>query len=410
MSSRRERDRATQVALFGTPIGTCAVAWCEQGLEWVQLPEASKARLRARLRQQLGTVQETKPPPSIRRCIRLVERHLGGKPVDFTAIKLDTRSITPFARRVYEALRKVEAGRTVSYGQLAALAGSPGGARAVGAAMARNPWPLVVPCHRVLAAKGKLGGFSSYGGTTTKARLLALEGVTPRATDEPKPARREPVPGQPLFGGDRPLPFDAARAQRALRRADPKLGALMKRVGPFGLCLKRPQSAFAALAEAIVYQQLTGKAASTIFGRVLALFPRRRALHPEDIASTSEAKLRAAGLSRSKTAALQDLADKTLSGEVPPLPKLRRMDDEAIIDALTTVRGIGRWTVEMLLIFQLGRPDVLPSGDWGLRKGFGRLLGAAEPPSSKELECYGERWRPYRTVASWYLWRALELP
>ncbi len=410
MTLRRERARPTQCALFDTALGTCAVAWTAQGLKWVQLPEANETGLRARLRNQLGAVPEATPPAAVARCIRQVQRHLGGTPSDFLGIELDTAALTPFGRRVYQALRKIGPGRTVSYGQLAALAGSPGGARAVGGAMARNPWPVVVPCHRVVSADGKLGGFSAHGGTLTKARLLALEGVTlPGQGAGPAPVR-EPARGQPLFGGDRRLPFDEDAAQRRLRRADPRLGALMKRVGPFRLRLKRPQSAFAALAEAIVYQQLTGKAAGTIFRRVLALYPGRRALHPEDIAATTEAKLRSAGLSRAKTAALFDLADKTLHGQVPELRKLRRMDDEAIIQALTGVRGIGRWTVEMLLIFQLGRPDVLASGDWGLRKGFARLLDVDEIPSAPALESHGERWRPYRTVASWYLWRALELP
>jgi len=408
MTQRRHRDRPTRCALFDTPIGTCAVAWGDEGLQWVQLPEASKSRLRARLREQLGGVEEATPPAAIRRSIGQVKRLLSGKATDLSAAELDMTGVTPFARRVYAALREIGPGQTITYGQLAARVGSPGGARAVGAAMARNPWPLVVPCHRVLAADGKLGGFSAHGGTVTKARILALEGVTD--VDRAGTAvARAPVAGQPLFGGDRPLPFDAARAQRALRKADPELGALMKRVGPFRLCLKKPQSAFAALGEAIVYQQLTGKAAGTIFRRVLALYPRRRALRPEDVAATPDDQLRSAGLSRAKTAALRDLAEKTLTGQVPTLRRLRRMDDEAIIDALTGVRGIGRWTVEMLLIFQLGRPDVLACGDWGLRKGFARLLGVDEVPSARELGEYGKRWRPYRTVASWYLWRALEL-
>src|SRR5205823_14275983 len=120
-------------------------------------------------------------------------------------------------------------------------------------------------------------------------------------------------------------------------------------------------------------------------------------------------QLRAAGLSKNKMLALRDLAAKTIDGTVPTLTQIRRMSDEAIIEHLTQVRGIGRWTVEMLLIFRLGRPNVLPVDDYGVRKGFGIFRGKKELPSKEELQKYGERWRPYRSVASWYMWRALEL-
>jgi methylated-DNA-[protein]-cysteine S-methyltransferase len=190
---RQSRDNpreAMAYTLFDTPLGTCAVAWSDQGLTWVQLPEASPARLLARLRKSLGKVQDSKPPAPIRRAIGLVRQHLGGKPADFRAAKLDMRGVPPFARRVYDALRQVETGSTVSYGQLAAQVGSPGGAQAVGGAMGRNPWPLVVPCHRVVAADGGLGGFSAHGGTATKARLLSLEGVALPLAPTSRPAPR----------------------------------------------------------------------------------------------------------------------------------------------------------------------------------------------------------------------------
>ena len=201
--------------------------------------------------------------------------------------------------------------------------------------------------------------------------------------------------------------FDRARATRTLAEADPQLGALIARVGPFALETERLQSPFAALAESIVYQQLTGKAAATIHGRVVALFRPRRSFGPEDILSTPEGQLRGCGLSRAKTAALKDLAVKTLEGVVPPIRDLRRLDDEAIIDRLVSVRGIGRWTVEMLLIFRLGRADVLPVTDYGVQKGFARTF-RRRLPTPKELARRGERWKPFRSVAAWYLWRAVD--
>jgi len=198
------------------------------------------------------------------------------------------------------------------------------------------------------------------------------------------------------------------RAARALARADPLLGRLIRRVGRCRLELDAIKSPFAALAEAIVYQQLTGRAAATIHGRFLALFRPRRVVSPGEVLAAPHDALRAAGLSRAKIAALKDLAAKTKDGTVPPLRALRKMDEEEIVARLTRVRGVGRWTVEMLLIFRLGRPDVLPAGDYGIRKGFARAFRTRALPTPRQVLRRGERWRPYRTTASWYLWRALD--
>jgi len=167
---------------------------------------------------------------------------------------------------------------------------------------------------------------------------------------------------------------------------------------------------FDALAESIAYQQLSGKAAATIFGRVRALYPKRKWLDPEQLLATSDETLRAAGLSRAKTAALKDLAAKTIDGTVPSGRALIRMTDDEIITRLTTVRGIGRWTVEMLLLFDLGRLDVWPVDDYGVRKGFAKTFGRRKLPTPKQLMKFGEKWRPYRSVAAWYFWRALDAP
>jgi DNA-3-methyladenine glycosylase II len=167
---------------------------------------------------------------------------------------------------------------------------------------------------------------------------------------------------------------------------------------------------FDALAESIAYQQLSGKAAATIFGRVRALYPKRKWLDPEQLLATPDETLRAAGLSRAKTAALKDLAAKTIDGTVPSGRALLRMTDDEIITRLITVRGIGRWTVEMLLLFDLGRPDVWPVDDYGVRKGFAKTFGRRKLPTPKQLMKFGEKWRPYRSVAAWYFWRALDAP
>lgn len=205
------------------------------------------------------------------------------------------------------------------------------------------------------------------------------------------------------------LCYDAGAAVKHLAKADPVLAGLMKRAGPFALQTRDMHDPFEALARNIVFQQLHGSAAEAIHRRVLELFGGGR-LRPRDVLDASEESLRGAGLSGAKAAALKDLAARTLDGTVPTLARLKRMGDEEIVERLTRVRGIGRWTAEMLLMFRLGRPDVLPLGDFAVRKGFMVAYGLGEMPKPKALELHAEAWRPYRSVASWYMWRALEHP
>ena len=216
---------------------------------------------------------------------------------------------------------------------------------------------------------------------------------------------REPKTTESERGG---FLYDPDEAVRHLSSVDSTLRSLIGRVGPFNMQPRSMHNPFEALARNIIYQQLHGTAAAAIHRRVLALFGRNK-LRPQDILNASAESLRGAGLSGAKLAALKDLAAKTIDGTVPTLARLQRMDDEEIIEHLTQVRGIGRWTVEMLLIFRLGRPDVLPVGDFAVRKGFSLAYGLSEMPKPKDLESYGERWRPFRSVASWYMWRVNEL-
>jgi 3-methyladenine DNA glycosylase/8-oxoguanine DNA glycosylase len=202
--------------------------------------------------------------------------------------------------------------------------------------------------------------------------------------------------------------FDSAVALAHLRGSDPALARLIDAVGPCRLQPKPAASLFFALAEAIVHQQLTAKAAGTIFGRVCALCPGTEGLGPRELLRVTDAELRGAGLSRTKLASLRDLARRVDGEELPSWAEIQGMDDETIIARLSEVRGIGRWTAQMLLIFRLGRPDVLPADDYGIRKGFARAFRRRELPAPADVEKRGVRWKPYRTVASWYLWRALE--
>jgi 3-methyladenine DNA glycosylase/8-oxoguanine DNA glycosylase len=202
--------------------------------------------------------------------------------------------------------------------------------------------------------------------------------------------------------------FDVAKAKRELSRRDPALGKLMRTVGNFELKPSKEGSVFHWLVRSILYQQLSGKAAATIHGRVKDLFGGRNP-EPNELVKMSPDQLRAAGVSRAKVLALHDLARAALDGRVPDRKKAARMSDDEIVECLVPIRGIGRWTVEMLLIFALGRTDVLAVDDFALRKSVAKLRGLEEMPNRKAFLEMGEAWKPYRTVVSWYLWRALDI-
>jgi DNA-3-methyladenine glycosylase II len=217
-------------------------------------------------------------------------------------------------------------------------------------------------------------------------------------------------------GRSRKLPFDPDAALQHLRASDAKLAGLIDRAGPFTLRLDLSSSPFESLLESILYQQLHGKAAATIHRRVREYFSGEPT--PELLISAPDEALRTAGVSSNKIRALRDLAARTLDGTVPSHAAIRKMPDEEIVARLSQVHGIGRWTAEMLLIFRLGRPDVFPVSDYGVRKGYAltfqrlpktRPVKAADLPSPELLLKRGKRWAPFRSVAAWYLWRACDL-
>jgi DNA-3-methyladenine glycosylase II len=229
-------------------------------------------------------------------------------------------------------------------------------------------------------------------------------------------------------GRTRKLPYDPIAAVNHLSAADPKLGKLLAKVGPFTLRLPAQQSPFEALARAIIFQQIHGNAARAIQGRLIRSFyphlppnaPIELCAHPtpEQLLDAPNESLRACGLSGNKALALRDLAAKTLDGTVPTLAKTRKMSDEDLIEHLVQVRGIGKWTVEMFLMFRLGRPDVLPTSDFGVRKGFALTFLGLKPTTkvtpdllatAAQIERRAKKWSPYRSVASWYMWRACDL-
>jgi DNA-3-methyladenine glycosylase II len=209
-------------------------------------------------------------------------------------------------------------------------------------------------------------------------------------------------------GTPKPLtPEGYARARRLLIRRDPVLGAAIKRIGACGMAERQRTDHLSALVGAIVSQQLSTKAAATIFGRFLALFPDKQIPNAAAIAALEEGALRGVGLSGQKAGYLRDLCARIADGRLR-LDALDDLPDEIVIERLTEVKGFGRWTAEMFLMFRLHRPDVLPAGDLGIVNAVRKLYGLRKPPDPKRLQKIGEPWRPYRSVACWYLWQSLK--
>ena len=199
-----------------------------------------------------------------------------------------------------------------------------------------------------------------------------------------------------------------SEALRHLRRGDPVMAQLIRRAGPYVLKPDRSRSPYESLLRAVAHQQLTGKAANTILGRFCALYGGDSYPQPDQLVATPDDELRGVGFSRAKAASLKDIAAKTLDGTIPERRALIRLSDDAIIERLTEARGVGRWTVEMFLMFTLGRPDVLPVDDYGIQNGYRLAYGKRSLPKPRVLGRFGERWAPYRTTAAWYLWRAVD--
>jgi len=199
-------------------------------------------------------------------------------------------------------------------------------------------------------------------------------------------------------------------ASKHLSKVDRVLARVIRQVGPVNIMPPKGVSPFMSLVRAVAYQQLTGKAAATILGRVVALYPGKKFPTPQDLLATPNRKLRGAGFSWAKVEAVKDIAAKTVEGVIPPTTRaLLKLSDADIIERLTSVRGVGTWTVEMMLISTLGRPDVWPVTDFGVRKGLALLYKLKDLPTPKEALAFGERWKPHRSAAAWYLWRACDL-
>jgi methylated-DNA-[protein]-cysteine S-methyltransferase len=377
-----------------TDLGTLAIGFGERGISRVLLPGADWHDLGPVDLARAGLKAEAPAPPGIAKVAKALQAHIAGEAQDFSDAVLDTSGLPPFLLRVQRAAQTIPAGQTRTYGELAELAGSAKASRAAGRAMATNPWPIIVPCHRVFARAG-FGEYSAGSGVHTKLRLLWREGYRGRTSN---------------------VSFDEHEAITHLKSTDPRLGKLIDRAGPFTMQATAPKSRggpapFAALARAIIAQQLSGKAAATIHGRVAALLGTNNDSidEPAAVLALPRPKLRGAGLSQNKMLALLDLAAHAADGSLPTRAEMESMSDAAIVERLSQVRGIGSWSAQMLLMFYLGRPNVLPVADLGVQKGFAITYRRRELPSAQTIEKAARAWAPFASVASWYLWRAVEL-
>jgi AraC family transcriptional regulator of adaptative response/methylated-DNA-[protein]-cysteine methyltransferase len=304
-------------------------------------------------------------------------------------LPLDIRG-TAFQQRVWRALSSIPAGSIVSYTDVAAHLGLPKSVRAVASACAANTLAVAIPCHRVLRSDGALSGYR--WGLERKQALLQRE----HRPQLPEPLRTP--------------------ANEHLVASDPVWFALICKVGACGLesnsergSDRTMRTPYEALMRSVAYQQIHGRAAEAILGRFLAHFPGQSFPEPAAVLALDEAAMRACGFSAAKTATMRGIAEKTLEGIVPTRSEAELLSDEALIARLTTLRGVGRWTVEMLLMFTLQRPDVLPIDDFGVREGWKVLKGLEHQPKPGELAVAAQAWAPWRSTAAWYLWRALEL-
>lgn len=370
--------------LFETSQGTCGIAWNERGVTGFQLPEASRKQVASRIAVKSSAKRARIIPSQVAVIIERVKSHFKGETQDFQDIVVDLDGAGPFAKEIYAAARKIPSGRTMTYGELANTAGRPGASRAVGQAMGKNPVPIIIPCHRILAAGNRPGGFSAHGGIATKAKLLELEGA---------------AMGPPAVITSMQ---DLKQAASRLGKKDPRLARLLSQ--PIEFRLRPEHSPYETLVEAVVHQQLSPKAAATILGRIIALYPASKLPPPAELLKTPDERLRSAGLSRSKTKAVKDIAAKTLDGTVPSSREIRSLGNEEIIKRLTSIYGVGQWTVEMMLIFNLGRIDVWPVDDYALRTSIAEVFRMKRVFTPKQAAFLGEAWRPYRTVAALYFW------
>ena len=385
-----DKDKIVRYGFFDSLVGKCAIVWDGGGLLRVCLPLESPSETRVSILNDFPDAKESPLTRLSKKIALAISCAISGGKVNFSFVPVNSCNWSEFDTKVYKAAKSIRQGTTITYGSLAKEIGRPSAYRAVGTALGKNPVPIVVPCHRVIAGDGSLRGFSAARGVATKRILLKLEGCNWLSDS---------------------LQYDLLESSQFLKTADPRMARLIRMVGPPGIDPPRKVQLFESLLKAIVSQQLSVTAAATIHSRVVEQFHCGFSrLDPTRILISDEVYLTACGLSKNKARSVKELASRVLDKSLPSEKELQEMADEDIVESLTSVRGIGRWTAQMILIFQLGRPDVLAVDDLALRKGLAILVGKKLQSSRTDLEKYARRWRPFRSAGSWYLWRLNRSP
>ena len=373
--------RDSGLHVLETTHGSVGLTWTPKGVNRLILGMDADGTLAGLTKDSENLPVVRRPQGDMALLVKRIKAVMRGSIDNFEDVPVDLSGLGEFSLAVLKRLRKVKAPTVVTYGELAALCGKPQAARAVGRIMGANPVPLIVPCHRCLGKDGSMTGFSTEGGVGLKARMLFREGYV---------ANKE-----------------YAKGIEHLRKVDPVMRKIIKVVGPYRALADKPRPAWDTLLSAIVHQQLSLKAGQTIAGRVQNLTPGSGFPTPIETTQLEHQDLRGAGLSNQKVSYIQDLAVKVNEGSLK-LNSLRRMDDETVIEELTKVRGIGRWSAQMHLIFHLGRLDVLPTGDLGIQIAAARFYDLDEYATNEQLNTIGAKWAPYRSLGSWYLWQGLD--
>jgi O-6-methylguanine DNA methyltransferase len=367
--------------VFETIMGPVGFAWTPKGICQLDIGSPNREATLAALQQRAPGSKTSRPmPQAAKRVAERIKAHCKGQPDLFKDIPVDLRDSSEFSRDVLRVLRRVKPGKVVTYGELAKKCHRPGASRAIGRIMGANPVPLIIPCHRCVGASGKLTGFSASGGIALKARMLHREGFIRNPEHE--------------------------AGLTHLKKHDKKLARIINIVGPYQAIPEEKSPPYDTLVRAIAHQQLSVKAGETIALRVRDLTPGKNFPTPEEVLALDPQKLRGCGLSNAKTGYVRDLATHIVDGRLN-LNTLRSLSDEKVIEKLTKVRGIGVWSAHMHLMFHLGRLDILPTGDLGVRMGAAKLYSLDEYATPAELTKIAEKWRPYRSLGSWYLWQAL---
>lgn len=388
-------DQASQTGftVFPTSIGQCAVAWSHEGISATQLPERTPAATAARIRRQTNTqaVDSRALPGFVDEAIDRIQAVVGGATDDDLAtLRIDCEGLSAFTTDVLQVVRSIQPGATMTYGDIARRVGRPDGARAVGAAMGSNRLPIIVPCHRVVAASGRIGGFSAAAGPELKIRMLHTEKKAAHHSDPP---------------------FDTHEAANYLAGQDPALAEIIKRVGPPGLRPRTATTLYADLIEAVLHQQLSTHVGAILFARLCAEMSQPLdGPTPSGVLQLDDNTLSNIGLSGAKIRAMRSLTERTFSGRLPSDDDLETMTDEEIIESVTAVWGIGQWTARTLLILRLCRPDVFCADDLAIRNVMDRTHRDRLSGQAITYMDIAEQWRPHRSLACWYLWQCASFP